>query len=143
MRTYVAKPAEVQATRKWWVIDAKGQPLGRVASKVASVLRGKHKPTFTAHVDTGDFVIVVNASQVKVTGNKAKGKSYFSHSAFPGNLKEEAFEHVVKRRPQVPIQKAVRGMLPFNVLGRQMIKKLKIYASAEHPHAAQNPQILK
>jgi len=143
MRTYVAKPAEIEATRKWWIIDAKGQPLGRLASKVACVLRGKHKPTFTSHVDTGDFVIVVNAAFVKVTGNKAKDKLYFSHSAYPGNLKQETFEHVVARRPQVPIQKAVGGMLPGNILGRQMIKKLKIYANADHPHAAQKPETLR
>ncbi|HTM46354.1 MAG TPA: 50S ribosomal protein L13 [Polyangiaceae bacterium] len=142
MRTYVAKPKEAQAARKWWVIDAKGQPLGRLASKVATLLRGKHKPTFTTHVDTGDFVIVVNAAQVKVTGKKATDKVYFSHSAYPGNLRQQTFQEVIAKRPEVPIQKAVRGMLPINSLGRQMIKKLKIYATAEHPHAAQNPQLL-
>jgi large subunit ribosomal protein L13 len=143
MRTFVAKPAQIQATRKWWVIDAKGQPLGRLASKVATLLRGKHKAAFTPHVDTGDFVIVVNAAQVKVTGNKAKDKMYHSHSGYPGGIRTEAFEHLSARRPEVPIEKAVRGMLPFNVLGRQVIKKLKVYATAEHPHAAQKPELAK
>jgi large subunit ribosomal protein L13 len=143
MRTYVAKPATVQATRKWWVIDAKGKPLGRLASKVASVLRGKHKAAFTTHVDTGDFVIVINAAQVKVTGRKTTDKMYWSHSAFPGNLRQKSFEQLRTQRPEVPIQKAVRGMLPFNVLGRQMIKKLKIYATDKHPHTAQKPEELR
>jgi large subunit ribosomal protein L13 len=143
MRTYVAKPAQAQATRKWWVIDAKGQPLGRLASKVATVLRGKHKPSFTPHVDTGDFVIVVNAAQVKVTGKKATDKMYYSHSAYPGNLRQKAFEHVVQKHPELPIEKAVRGMLPSNVLGRQIFQKLKIYAAAEHPHTAQKPETLR
>ncbi len=141
MRTYVAKPAEAQAGRKWWVLDAKGQSLGRLASTAATLLRGKHKPTFTPHVDTGDFVVIVNAGQVKVTGAKADDKMYYNHSGYPGGLREESFRHLSARRPETPIRLAVKGMLPKNVLGRQMIKKLKIYATAEHPHAAQKPEI--
>ena len=140
MRTYVAKPAEAQSTRKWWVIDAKDQSLGRLASKIATVLRGKHKPTFTPHVDTGDFVIVINASKVKLTGAKTDDKKYYRHSGYPGGLKEETFRHLSARRPEVPIQQAVKGMLPKNVLGRQMLEKLKVYGTAEHPHQAQKPE---
>lgn len=140
MRTYVAKPAEAVSTRKWWVIDAKDQPLGRLASKIATVLRGKHKPTFTTHVDTGDFVIVINASKVKLTGTKADAKKYYRHSGYPGGLKEENFRHLVARRPEIPIQQAVKGMLPKSVLGRHMLDKLKVYGEAEHPHQAQKPE---
>lgn len=140
MRTYSAKPAEAQATRKWWVVDAKGQPLGRLASRVASVLSGKHKPTFTRHVDTGDFVIVVNASQVKLTGSKAETKKYYQHSGYPGGMHAKAFAEVVET--EIPITKAVKGMLPKNVLGRQMLTKLKVYGGADHPHAAQKPEPL-
>jgi large subunit ribosomal protein L13 len=143
MRTYVAKPAEAQATRKWWVIDARDQPLGRLASRIASVLRGKHKPTFTPHVDTGDFVVVVNATQVKLTGRKADAKMYYRHSGYPGGIREENFKHLVERKPGVPIQKAVKGMLPKNVLGRKMLTKLKVYGTGEHPHQAQQPEPLK
>lgn len=140
MRSYVAKPAEAQSTRKWWVVDAKDQSLGRLASKVATVLRGKHKPTFTPHVDTGDFVIVINASKVKLTGAKADAKKYYRHSGYPGGISEETFRHLVERRPEVPIQQAVKGMLPKSVLGRHMLDKLKVYGSAEHPHQAQKPE---
>ena len=140
MRTYVAKPAEAQSTRKWWVIDAKGQSLGRLASRVATVLRGKHKPTFTPHVDTGDFVIVINASQVKLTGAKTDDKKYYRHSGYPGGISEETFRHLVARRPEMPIELAVKGMLPKNVLGRQMLEKLKVYGEAVHPHQAQKPE---
>jgi large subunit ribosomal protein L13 len=139
MRTYSAKPAEAQAARKWWIVDAKGQPLGRLASKVANVLRGKTKPTFTPHVDTGDFVVIINAAQVKVTGNKAVAKKYHRHTGRPGSLRTETFREVIVRRPEVPIEMAVRGMLPKNSLGRSLLTKLKIYASTEHPHAAQQP----
>jgi large subunit ribosomal protein L13 len=139
MRTYSAKPAEAQAARKWWIVDAKGQPLGRLASKVANVLRGKNKATFTPHVDTGDFVVIINAAEVKVTGNKAEAKSYHRHTGRPGSLRSETFRDVIVRRPEVPIQMAVRGMLPKNSLGRSLLGKLKIYASTEHPHAAQKP----
>ncbi len=142
MKTYVAKPAEALETRKWWVVDAEGQSLGRVASRVASVLRGKHKPTFTPHVDTGDFVVVINAARVKLTGNKATDKKYYRYSGYPGGLREENFEHLVARKPTAPVELAVRGMLPKTVLGRRMIRKLKVYATAEHPHVAQGPKPL-
>jgi large subunit ribosomal protein L13 len=142
MRTYTAKPAEAALARKWWIVDAANQPLGRVASKIATVLRGKHKPTFTPHVDTGDFVIVINADKVKVTGNKADQKQYYSHSGVPGHLKSITFGEAVEKKPELPIRHAVKGMLPKNVLGRQLIKKLKVYAGTEHPHAAQQPETL-
>jgi large subunit ribosomal protein L13 len=142
MRTYSAKPAEAQAARTWWIVDAKGQPLGRLASKVANVLRGKTKPTFTPHVDTGDFVVVINAQEVKVTGNKALQKTYHRHTGRPGSLRSETFRDVIVRRPEVPIEMAVRGMLPKNSLGRSLLRKLKVYPSAEHPHAAQSPATL-
>jgi large subunit ribosomal protein L13 len=142
MRTYVAKPAEASATRKWWVVDASQQPLGRLASRIAAVLRGKHKATYTPHVDTGDFVVVINAEQVKVTGNKLTDKKYYRHSRHPGSIREESFEHILKRHPDFPIKKAVWGMLPKNVLGRQMLTKLKVYGSTEHPHQAQKPEKL-
>jgi large subunit ribosomal protein L13 len=142
MPTYVAKPAEAQETRKWYVVDATNLPLGRLASRIASVLRGKHKPTYTPHVDTGDFVIVVNAGQVKVTGTKAKNKMYYRHSGYPGAIRGESFEHIVARHPDAPITLAVKGMLPKNVLGRQMLEKLKVYGAGEHPHRAQKPETL-
>jgi large subunit ribosomal protein L13 len=141
-KTYSAKPAEALATRKWWLVDAKDQPLGRLASKVAIVLRGKHNPRFTPHVDTGDFVIIVNASAVKLTGRKATTKTYYRHTGRPGSLREEGFRELVVRRPEVPIQTAVRGMLPKSTLGRGLLKKLKVYAGADHPHAAQRPERL-
>jgi large subunit ribosomal protein L13 len=140
MPTYNAKPAEALAARKWWVVDAADQPLGRLASRVAILLRGKHKTTFTPHVDTGDFVIVINAEKVKLTGSKRLSKHYYRHSGYPGAMRKESFEHIIVRRPEVPIQKAVKGMLPKNVLGRQLITKLKVYAGAEHPHRAQKPE---
>jgi len=142
MRTYSAKPAEAQTARKWWIVDAKGQPLGRLASRVATVLRGKTKATFTPHVDTGDFVIVINATGVKVTGRKAEQKTYHRHTGRPGSLRSETFRDVIQRRPEVPIETAVRGMLPKNSLGRSLLKKLKVYPTTEHPHAAQQPQAL-
>ena len=142
MRTYVAKPAEAQESRQWWVVDATDVPVGRLASKIAMVLRGKHKPTFTPHVDTGDFVVVINADKVKMTGAKATDKFYFSHSGAPGHMKKISFAEAVVRRPELPITSAVKGMLPKNVLGRQLIKKLKIYTGDQHPHAAQQPQQL-
>jgi large subunit ribosomal protein L13 len=142
MRTYSAKPAEALAARRWWVVDAKGQPLGRLATKVAVVLRGKNKATFTPHVDTGDFVIVINAAEVKLTGRKPAQKHYYRHTGKPGSLKGESFRHLIQRRPEVPVEQAVRGMLPKNSLGRSLIKKLKVYPTAEHPHTAQQPEIL-
>ncbi len=143
MPTYVAKPAEAAATRKWWLVDAKDQPLGRLASRVATLLRGKHKVTYTPHVDTGDFVVVVNAGQVKVTGNKALDKKYYTHSGYPGALRGENFQHLSERHPERPIELAVKGMLPKNVLGRQMITKLKVYGDGAHPHQAQKPEPFK
>jgi large subunit ribosomal protein L13 len=142
MRTFVAKPAEAQATRKWWVVDAKGQPLGRLASRVASVLSGKHKPSYTPHVDTGDFVIVINASEVKLTGNKANTKTYYTHSGYPGGIHAKSFEYLARAKPELPIQKAVKGMLPKSVLGRHMLDKLKVYGGGDHPHQAQKPESL-
>jgi large subunit ribosomal protein L13 len=143
MTTYVAKPAEAASTRKWWLIDAKGQPLGRLASRVATILRGKHKPTYTPHVDTGDFVVVVNAAQVKVTGAKATDKKYYTHSGYPGAIRSEAFRDLSARAPERPIELAVKGMLPKNVLGRQMIMKLHVYGEGAHPHQAQKPEPFK
>jgi large subunit ribosomal protein L13 len=142
MPTYVAKPAEAQATRKWYLVDATGLSLGRLASRVASVLRGKHKPTYTPHVDTGDFVIVVNADKVKVTGAKATDKMYYRHSGYPGAIRGESFRELSVRHPDAPITLAVKGMLPKNVLGRQMLEKLKVYGTGEHPHRAQKPEAL-
>ena len=143
MQTASAKPAEAAATRKWWVVDAKDLPLGRLASRVAQVLRGKHKPSYTPHVDTGDFVVVVNAAQVKVTGNKANDKTYHTHSGYPGAIRTESFRHLVVKHPERPIELAVKGMLPKNVLGRRMIEKLKVYGDGAHPHQAQKPEPLK
>lgn len=141
-KSYSAKPAEVLAQRKWWVIDAEGKPLGRLASRIASVIRGKTKPIFTPHVDTGDFVIVVNAAKVKLTGRKLEQKNYVRHSGEPGGFRSEAYGALLQRRPEVPITKAVKGMLPKNVLGRELLTKLKVYAGPDHPHAAQKPEPL-
>ena len=143
MATYQAKPAEAAATRKWYVVDATNQPLGRLATKVASVLRGKHKPTYTPHVDTGDFVIVVNAEKIQVTGQKLDQKMYHSHSGFPGGLRSRTLRTQLERRPTEVLRKAVKGMLPRNRLARQQITKLKIYAGPTHPHEAQAPKQLE
>jgi large subunit ribosomal protein L13 len=140
MRTFVAKPEVARTERKWWLIDAKDQPLGRIASQVASLLRGKHKATFTPHVDTGDFVIVINAVEAKVTGRKADDKIYWHHTGHPGGIKGESYSKLLSRKPEAPLTLAVKGMLPKNVLGRQMIKKLKVYPTAQHPHEAQQPK---
>jgi large subunit ribosomal protein L13 len=142
MRTFVAKPEIAQDTRKWWIIDANNQPLGRLASRVAVLLRGKHKPTFTPHVDTGDFVIVINASQVRLTGNKANTKKYYRHSGYPGGVSAVSFDEAVTKSPELPIMKAVKGMLPKNVLGRELITKLKVYGTQNHPHQAQKPEVI-
>jgi large subunit ribosomal protein L13 len=130
---------QAQSTRAWYVVDAANKPLGRLASEIARVLRGKHKPTFQPHVDTGDFVIVVNADKVRLTGNKLDQKHYYSHSGIPGGFRAESYRHLIARKPSFPIEKAVRGMLPKNVLGREMLLKLKVYATPDHPHAAQKP----
>ena len=141
MKTYSAKPNEVN--QKWLLVDAEGQTLGRMATEIATRLRGKHKPEYTAHVDTGDFVVVINADKVRVTGNKAKGKIYYSHSGFPGALKMMPFEKLLDKAPERVVQLAVKGMLPRSPLGRAMFKKLKVYAGTEHPHGAQQPQTLQ
>tara|TARA_B100001105_G_scaffold223003_1_gene191453 strand:+ start:4512 stop:4940 length:429 start_codon:yes stop_codon:yes gene_type:complete len=138
MKTYSAKPHEVD--QKWLLVDAEGQTLGRMATAIATRLRGKHKPEYTPHIDTGDFVVVINADKVRVTGNKAKDKIYHSHSGFPGGLKSISFERLLGKAPERVIKQAVKGMLPRNSLGRAMFKKLKVYAGAEHPHTAQQPE---
>lgn len=140
MRTPSAHNNEI--SRKWFVVDATDSSLGRLASQVAHVLRGKHRPDFTPHVDTGDFVIVVNAEKVRLTGQKLDQKFYHTHSGYPGGLRSEAYRHLIERRPEVIIDKAIRGMLPKGTLGRQMRRKLKVYAGAVHPHAAQKPEPL-
>jgi large subunit ribosomal protein L13 len=140
MRTFVAKPKDAVSQRQWWVIDAQNQPLGRVASRVATLLRGKHKVSFTPNVDVGDFVIVVNAQQIKVTGDKADKKFYYRHSGYPGGITQRSYSELLAKKPEAPLTLAVRGMLPKNVLGRQLIKKLKVYPASQHPHAAQQPR---
>ncbi len=140
-RTYSAKPTEVQ--RKWYVVDAEGKTLGRLATTVAATLRGKHKPTYTPHIDTGDFVVVVNAEKIKVTGSKETQKVYYRHSNYPGGLKSETLKDLRERHPDRIIENAVKGMLPRTALGKQQLTKLKIYAGAEHPHTAQNPVTLE
>jgi len=140
MPTQSAKASEIE--RNWYVVDAAGQPLGRLASKVAHVLRGKHRPDFTPHVDTGDFVIVTNAAQVRLTGNKAEDKFYYNHSGYPGGLRTESAGHMRERSPELIVEKAVKGMLPKNSLGRQMFRKLKVYPEGTHPHVAQKPEPL-
>lgn len=141
MKTYYAKPNEV--AREWLLIDAQDQVLGRVASKAAQILRGKHKPTYTPHVDTGDFVVIINADKIRVTGKKLTDKEYYRHSGYPGGLKCETFEEAMEKHPERVIEHAVKGMLPKNTLGRAMAKKLKVYAGAEHPHMAQQPREIK
>lgn len=141
MKTFSAKSEETQ--HAWLLVDAKGKILGRLASEIARRLKGKHKPEYTQHVDTGDCIVVINAGDVKVSGRKAQDKLYYRHSGYPGGLKEEPFESLVARRPEQVIELAVKGMLPKNPLGRAMLRKLKIYAGAEHPHSAQQPEILE
>ena len=137
MKTYVATPADRE--RNWLLVDAQGQTLGRLATQIADALRGKRKPEYTPHVDTGDFVIVVNAEKVAVTGNKRQEKRYYRHSGFPGGLRSRSFEEMIERRPEEVLRLAVKGMLPRNRLGRQQLRKLKIYAGPDHPHQAQQP----
>ena len=138
MATQSAKASEIE--RKWYVVDAAGQPLGRLASKVAHVLRGKHRPEYTPHVDTGDFVIVINAAQVRLTGNKLANKQYQRHSGYPGGLTSESYGDLLERKPSFVVERAVKGMLPKNSLGRQMFRKLKVHAEGTHPHVAQQPE---
>ena len=138
MSTYFPKQGEI--TRKWFVVDASGQTLGRLATQIANALRGKRKPTYTPHIDVGDFVIVVNAEQIQVTGNKRQDKRYYRHSGYPGGLKSRTLQEMLDRRPEEVIRRAVKGMLPRNRLGRKQLTKLKVYAGPDHPHAAQQPK---
>jgi large subunit ribosomal protein L13 len=141
MKTFSAKPAEVK--RDWYVVDATGKILGRLASEVARRLRGKHKPEFTPHVDTGDYIVVINAGKVRVTGNKATDKMYYTHSGYPGGLKAINFERLMAKAPERVIERAVKGMLPKGPLGREMYRKLKVYAGPDHKHTAQQPKALE
>ncbi len=140
MKTYVAKPAEIE--RKWYVVDASGMTLGRLASEVAKILRGKHKAIYTPFTDTGDYVIVINAAKIALTGNKLDQKYYRYHTGHPGGLKEMTYRKLMAQKPEKAFEQAIKGMLPKNSLGRQMYKKLKVYAGAEHEHAAQKPEAL-
>ena len=140
MKTWNAKTEGIE--QRWYVVDAEGQTLGRLATRIADTLRGKRKPEYTPHVDTGDFVVVVNAEKIAVTGKKREQKIYYRHSGYPGGLRERTFAEELERRPTEVLRKAVKGMLPRNRLARQQINKLKIYAGPEHPHVAQNPQDL-
>ena len=139
-KTFTPRPADVD--RSWWLVDAAGLPLGRVASEVARILRGKHKPKFAPHMDMGDFVVVVNAEQVAVTGAKEDDKSYFRHSGYPGGISKRSFRELLATHPERVVEKAVRGMLPRNRLGRAMGRKLRVYAGPDHPHGGQDPQPL-
>ena len=139
MKSYMAKTNEID--RKWYIIDAEGKVLGRLATEIATILSGKNKPIYTPHVDTGDFVVVINAEKVKLTGKKLEQKNYVYHTGYPGGLREIPYERLIKERPEKIIELAVKGMLRKNRLGRKMIKKLKVYAGAEHKHEAQKPEI--
>jgi large subunit ribosomal protein L13 len=138
MKTYTAKPGEIE--REWFLVDAEGQTLGRLATRIADTLRGKGKPQYTPHVDTGDFVVVVNAEKIAVTGSKLDSKLYYRHSGYPGGLRSRTLEEMLARRPEEVIRLAVKGMLPRNRLGRAQLRKLKVYAGPDHPHAAQKPE---
>jgi large subunit ribosomal protein L13 len=140
MRTYFAKQTDV--IRKWYLVDAKGKTLGRLASRVAILLRGKHKPTFTPHVDTGDHVVIINADKIRLTGDKFKTKTYIHHTGYPGGLKSVTAEHLHAKNPTGLVTRAIKGMLPKNPLGKQMARKLKVYAGTAHPHEAQRPEPL-
>jgi large subunit ribosomal protein L13 len=139
-RTYVPKAAEIH--RKWYIVDAEGKTLGRLASQVAKILRGKHKPEFTPHLDVGDFVIVINASKVRLSGKRAEMKEYFHYSGYPGGAKFRSFKELIQTKPEFVIEHAVKGMLPHNRLGRKLIRKLKVYGDSNHPHQAQKPEPL-
>ena len=139
MATYMAKPAEVE--KKWWIIDAADKPLGRVSTEAARILRGKHKPIFTPNIDTGDFVIIINAEKAVLTGDKLDKKMYYHHSGYPGGLKEMTYRQLMDKKPVLAVEKAVKGMLPHNKLGRAQGKKLKVYVGDQHPHAAQKPEV--
>ena len=140
MKTYMANPDKIE--RKWYVVDAEGQTLGRLSAEIAKVLRGKNKPVFTPHIDTGDYVVVVNAAKVKVTGKKLDQKVYYHHSDYVGGMKETTLREMMAKKPEAVIEMAVKGMLPKGPLGRTMIKKLHVYAGAEHAHEAQKPEVL-
>jgi len=140
MKTFVAKPESVE--RDWYVVDATNKTLGRLAAEIATRLRGKHKPEYTPHVDTGDYIIIVNAEKITVTGNKAKGKIYYNHSGYVGGLKETTFEKLIEKKPELVIERAVKGMLPNGPLGRAMFRKMKVFIGPEHTHQAQQPQVL-
>ena len=141
MKTYSAKPLEVE--RKWYILDAEDEVLGRLAGRIANILRGKNKPQYTPNVDTGDFVIVINADKVRVTGKKETDKIYYHHTGYPGGLKSASFKELMEKNPVLAIEKAVKGMLPHNTLGSEQFTKLKVYAGTEHPHAAQKPILLE
>jgi len=141
MGTFSAKASEVK--RDWLLVDADGKTLGRLASEVALRLRGKHKPIYTPHVDTGDYIVIINAAKIRVTGNKAKNKMYYRHTGYIGNLKSISFEQQIQKKPERVIELAVKGMLPKGPLGREMYRKLKVYAGSEHKHEAQQPQLLE
>lgn len=138
-KTYMAKPGEIQ--RKWYILDATDKPLGRLAAEAARILRGKHRPQFTPHVDTGDHVIVINAEKVILTGNKLKKKKYIRHSGYPGGLKVTGYDELLAKRPELAVRKAIVGMLPHNRLGARMAKKLRVYRGENHPHQAQKPEV--
>ncbi|RMH02913.1 MAG: 50S ribosomal protein L13 [Nitrospirae bacterium] len=138
MRTFQAKPCEIE--RRWYLIDAKGQTLGRLAARTAALLRGKHKAIFTPHVDTGDHVVIINADQIRLTGKKLKTKVYYHHTGYPGGLKSITAQHLLQKKPTELVARAIRGMLPKSPLGKKMAKKLRVYAGPTHPHMAQKPQ---
>ena len=140
MKTYSAKPSEIE--KKWIMIDAEGLVVGRLAALIAIRLRGKHKPEYTPHMDTGDYIVVVNVEKLTVTGNKAEDKMYYAHTGYPGGLKDITFEKLLEKKPEMILEKAVKGMLPKGPLGRAMFRKMKVYAGPEHNHAAQQPQVL-
>ncbi|MDX1347176.1 MAG: 50S ribosomal protein L13 [Thiomicrorhabdus chilensis] len=141
MKTFVAKPAEIK--RDWYIVDAEGKTLGRLAADIASRLRGKHKPEYTPHADCGDYIVVINAEKIAVTGKKRNDKMYYHHTGYVGHLKSTNFEKLIDKAPQRPIEFAVKGMLPKGPLGRAMFKKLKVYAGTDHPHTAQQPKALE
>lgn len=141
MNTYTVRPTDIK--RDWFVVDASGKALGRLASEIAKRLRGKHKVEYTPHMDTGDYIVVINAKGVRISGNKAKDKIYYRHSGYPGSLKSVSFEKALEEKPESVIEKAVKGMLPKGPLGREIFRKLRVYAGSQHEHAAQQPQILE
>jgi large subunit ribosomal protein L13 len=141
MTTYSAKPSDIK--QDWYIVDASGKTLGRLATEIARRLRGKHKPEYTPHMDTGDYIVVINAKEVKVTGNKTTDKIYHHHTGFPGGLKSITFDKLLAKKPEMIIEKAVKGMLPRGPLGRDMYRKLKVYPGAEHKHSAQQPKVLE